>query len=89
MPEKEIADISHLTSYVQKARLYLFQNECLHTLEPSTHKIDQWMTRFLLNYALPLERKQEDTPHNRADQISSHLLTERSRFTNDVFAVLQ
>jgi len=61
----------------------------LQSLESNTHKIDQWMVRFLLNYALPLERKQERGEDTAADTISTHPLAERSRFTNDVLKVLR
>lgn len=38
-------------------RLLIFQNACLHTADHNTHKIDQWMIRFLLEHAMPLDDK--------------------------------
>ncbi|KAF2151514.1 hypothetical protein K461DRAFT_328734 [Myriangium duriaei CBS 260.36] len=38
-------------------RLIGFQNACMQSLDMHTHRVDRWMVRFLLNHALPLERK--------------------------------
>lgn len=41
----------------QRTRLLRFQDACMWSISPRTHKIDNWMLKFLLNYALALPPK--------------------------------
>ncbi|KAI7283631.1 hypothetical protein KC345_g2857 [Hortaea werneckii] len=43
-------------------RLSAFQDACLSNVDSNTHRIDDWMMRFLLEHSLPLEpRLEQDT----------------------------
>ncbi|PIA90989.1 hypothetical protein CB0940_10890 [Cercospora beticola] len=40
-------------------RLLLFQEACLQSDTSATHRVDQWMVKFLTEHSLPLERRVE------------------------------
>ena len=61
----------------QKDRLLEFQYACLISKSQTVHKLDNWMVRFLLYYALPL-------PPKLPDQFSGTFI-ERMDVTDDVF----
>lgn len=44
----------------QMNRLSTFQDACLRSKDPNTHKIDRWMVKFLLEYASPLAQRMTD-----------------------------
>ena len=45
----------HVDAVIQ--RLLMFQEECLQASNMNTHRVDRWMVRFLLEYALPLTKE--------------------------------
>lgn len=42
-------------------RLSAFQDACLSSSDPNTHRIDNWMMRFLLEHSMPLESRLESS----------------------------
>lgn len=58
--------------------------------DPHTHKIDQWMIKFLLNHALPLEGKVQgsDSENNVAQGLEAQMLSQRNTVTTDALSVL-
>jgi hypothetical protein len=69
-------------------RLSTFQSACFWSATPNTHKVDQWMVKFLLQHALALDEKteSESSPMPLISQFnfppSDDLrLAERGRFT--------
>ncbi|KAL3447297.1 hypothetical protein BJX65DRAFT_318193 [Aspergillus insuetus] len=48
-------------------RLMSFQNACLLFAHEHTHQLDCWMTRFLFEYALPLDEKTISNPHSASE----------------------
>lgn len=60
-----------------------FQNNCLLlSHHHNTHRLDRWMVRFLLEYALPLENKAID-PHTTCEMkiisTQAHIFSEKGR----------
>lgn len=70
---------------LQINRLIEFQNNCLllsHHRADHTHRLDRWMLRFLLEYALPLEDKAIDPPTALEMEIIStqaHIFSRKGR----------
>ncbi|KAL1640685.1 hypothetical protein SLS58_006699 [Diplodia intermedia] len=42
-------------------RLFAFQTACMWTVDPNTHKIDKWMLKFLLQHAIAIGDKVENS----------------------------
>ncbi|KAL2444461.1 hypothetical protein ABEF95_016850 [Exophiala dermatitidis] len=77
------------------ARLFTFQNACFWAVDSHTHKIDQWMVKFLLEHALPLPNKtnlweQSSPTASEWEALSTEAqqLTKRSRITSDALSGL-
>ncbi|KAH7150311.1 fungal-specific transcription factor domain-containing protein [Dactylonectria estremocensis] len=69
-------------------RLVAFQNFCLLSTDYRTHQLDDWMIRFLIEYALPLEEKDiqpvKSAMMSDMDGFSSRTqaFTEQGRYTS-------
>lgn len=64
----------------QMERLFVFQNACMWSADPNTHRVDRWMLRFLLQHALPVPEK------HTAQQYS---YTVRDKYADDAMAILK
>lgn len=74
----------------QKTRLLLFQDACMWSVDPQTHKIDKWMLKFLLNHSLPLSRKHQRSMEEGPTLSSVHAedLSDRAKVTNQALSTL-
>ncbi|KAJ3533831.1 hypothetical protein NM208_g7808 [Fusarium decemcellulare] len=76
-------------------RLVTFQNICLLSVEHSSHRLDGWMVRFLIEHSLPLEaRGFQAVPSGiemEPDSLSlmAQEFTEQGRYTDFGFPTLQ
>lgn len=76
-------------------RLSTFQNACFWSATPNTHKVDQWMVKFLLQHALALDEKteSESSPMPSISQfefppLDDDRLAERGQFTANALSGL-
>lgn len=64
------------------------------TADPNTHKIDKWMLKFLLQHALPIEDKvdQSGTPlpsSSAALPVVSEIISERGQYATNALSMLR
>lgn len=68
-------------------RLLVFQDACLQFAPGTTHRLDRWMVRFLLEYSLPLqERVTYDVQESRG---SSQVSSSRTQILHEAFEGLR
>lgn len=83
-----LKNISFL-NYSQINRLIIFQNSCIESAGPQSHRIDKWMVRFLLQHALELNNRQSSFAFKPSvpalDRIGNQDLLARSRITEEIF----
>ena len=72
-------------------RLFVFQEACTWSADPNTHRIDKWMVKFLLQYALPVEGHSNQAADETAlYQTSTHLTaSDRDDITRPVLNMLR
>ncbi|KAF2022380.1 hypothetical protein BU24DRAFT_338881 [Aaosphaeria arxii CBS 175.79] len=69
------------TAEMMTDRLFAFQNMCLRSPDPNTHRADRWMVKFLLQHAMPVDEKAPEAPHSPENA--------RERHVNDALSVLR
>jgi len=83
---KKLLELNKIWPKVEKEidKLFLFQDYCFQVVD-SAHRVDAWMVKFLLNCALPLERRQA----LGYAECSGSTLYERSRTINAALSTLR
>ncbi|KAF2459632.1 hypothetical protein BDY21DRAFT_338784 [Lineolata rhizophorae] len=66
-------------------RLSTFQNMCMWSVDPNTHRVDNWTVKFLLEHALPIEDKNIEVTTLVIDNVR---LTERRGFAQRALSTL-
>ncbi|PSN60743.1 hypothetical protein BS50DRAFT_505911 [Corynespora cassiicola Philippines] len=66
-------------------RLFKFQNMCLKSADPNTHKADRWMVKFLLQHAFPIDEKTET--HSSGSKFVNGL--DRGKYASDTLSILR
>ncbi|OJD38883.1 uncharacterized protein BKCO1_3000229 [Diplodia corticola] len=76
-------------------RLFTFQKACMWTADPNTHKIDKWMLKFLLQHALPIEDKVDESPAasrpsaSAVTPVVSDISSERGQYATNALSMLR
>ncbi|KAF2189103.1 hypothetical protein K469DRAFT_626977 [Zopfia rhizophila CBS 207.26] len=66
-------------------RLFAFQDICMWSADPNTHKVDKWMVKFLLQHNLPVDKnKVEAVEGSSADY---HRAAERGKVARDALSI--
>ncbi|OAG07859.1 uncharacterized protein CC84DRAFT_1140196 [Paraphaeosphaeria sporulosa] len=66
-------------------RLFTFQNMCLRSADPNTHRADPWMVKFLLQHSFPIDPKHAGA----SAQGNSVVTATRERQVNDALSILR
>ncbi|KAL0262016.1 hypothetical protein SLS55_003451 [Diplodia seriata] len=75
-------------------RLFTFQKACMWTADPNTHKIDKWMLKFLLQHAIAIEDKVENSAApipsiSAVISVVSEISSERGRYATNALSMLR
>lgn len=86
---KKLLELSRFWPVVEKEKdkLFLFQDACLQSLQ--AHRMDAWMVKFLLNYALPLENRLPDGAESSTVPAWHSTLSERTMETTKALSTLR
>ncbi|KAH6625211.1 NADH dehydrogenase [Boeremia exigua] len=77
--------LEHLNDYWPgvkqlKERLFVFQDACLRSSAARAYAVDRWIVRFLLEYSLPFEKREDDAATTPSSVHSTPISLERRAF---------